>query len=68
MKIFIILIILICTTSISADEKFDKHLRDCNEGEAGSCDMVGFKYQMKEDYTNATKYYTKGCDGNIASS
>ncbi len=67
MNKIIFILILFASFSLSAGNIHQK-IESCNAGDAGSCDMVGFTYQMKKDYMKAAEYYGKGCDKNFASS
>ena len=63
----ILMIVLFTSFSLSAGN-IQQKIESCNAGNAGSCDMVGFTYQMKKNYVKAAEYYDKGCDKNFASS
>ena len=63
----IYLIFLFISISLNAGD-IQKKIEACNSGDAGSCDIVGFSYQMKKEYGTAAEYYFKGCQMDFASS
>ncbi|MSN96315.1 sel1 repeat family protein [Campylobacter sp. FMV-PI01] len=43
-------------------------LKDCESGNAKSCHNLGVEYYEKKDFTNAFKFFEKGCEARASKS